>query len=146
MEITHNPYQIDALKIQYKHFLTLVDLFETRQTWTFNFAILVYVGGFTALAPLLEKVVIPAIRSGGRTPEGNLAIGASSIIYSIALPLIMLPLCYLYVDVSVFCAALNAGLLPQFREKLQQFGGLDFGDPGLRAIEWIEMQLQTVER
>jgi hypothetical protein len=29
----------EALKLQYDHFLKTLDVFETRQTWAFNFAV-----------------------------------------------------------------------------------------------------------
>ena len=127
-------------KNQFEHYLKLIDVFETRQTWVFNFAILVYIGAMSASGPVLEHIVQPALDAFA---AGKLAAGSAKApfldslvftcvgLYSVLLPLLMLPLCYLYIDVSIFGSALNATTLPAICRN-------EYIDPGGLALNWIK--------
>ena len=114
-----------------EHYLKLLDLFETRQTWAFNFALLVYGAACAALSQLGDAI--------WKKPCAPLVI-----ILAIGLPILVLPICLLFADVTVYCAALNAGALQHWRRQGESFrsylvGGrlLDL-DPGSNAFEWLE--------
>ncbi len=51
----------EALKLQYDHFLRTLDVFETRQTWAFNFAVPVYIFSFSAIGVAFQNLLMPAL-------------------------------------------------------------------------------------
>jgi hypothetical protein len=128
----------EALKCQFDHYLKLMEVFETRQTWVFNFAIILYIGAFATSGPLLEHIIKPAIegfrQTGNVTPYLDILMLVSVGLYSLLLPALTVPLCYLYVDVSIFGAALSAGTLPTIEERF----GSGYKDPGGLAFNWID--------
>ena len=130
------PEQLpDVVRLHFDHYMKLLELFETRQTWTFNFAVGVYTVAFAGCGSLIEKAILPAFLKTGPSVEADVSVGSLAIIFSIALPLLLLPLCYLFVDVSIYCAALNSGstIFNQcFRE-----AGLDVSDPRILAYRWL---------
>src|ERR1700733_6032138 len=93
----------------FEHYIKLLELFETRQTWTFNFAILVYAAAIAGCGTLMEKALLPAFQKPKGSPEGDVSVAAFCVLCSVVLPLVILPLCYLFVDVSIYCAAMNMG-------------------------------------
>ena len=90
----------EVVKVHFDHYMKLLDLFETRQTWTFNFAVGVYTVAIAACGSLVEKAILPAFLKAGVSVEADVSVGSIALIFSIALPLVMLPRCYLFVDVS----------------------------------------------
>jgi hypothetical protein len=126
----------DALGFQYSHYMKLLELFENRQTTAFNFALLVYGGAVATYGALSDKIMLPALRQGMGTPEADLAATTAVAIFSIVVPLFILPLCLLYSDVSIYCAALNVGNLTSMKE----FGaeGVVLADPAIFAHRWLK--------
>lgn len=112
-----------------------LELFETRQTWTFNFAVAVYALAIGGLGPAVGAAFVPAVKAAP-SAEADVTVASLAAIFSIILPMVMLPLCYLFVDVSVYCAALNGGYL-KFNRKFEEFGLAD-SDPALRAFKWLK--------
>jgi len=126
--VAENQIPEIALRAYYDHYMKLLDLFETRQTWAFNFALVVYAGAVTAAGGLSDKLV------GHRAAAAVLTL-------SVALPLLVLPVCLLYVDVSVYCAALNLGNLENWTKLLCAKGASPdkFNlDPGSLAFGWLK--------
>jgi hypothetical protein len=128
---------------QHEHYLKLLDVFETRQTWAFNFATLLYTGAFTVFGVLIDKMYKP---DKGWAPEYHV-VAASVVMLSVALPILMLPLCFLYSDVSVFCAALTEGNLPYISENYQALlkRAPEYVPPGVRAFRWLKRHEMSIE-
>ena len=131
-----NDYTFQVLRNHFEHFLKLLDLFETRQTWAFNFTVIVYVSAIAAVGPLLEHLVPTKMHSG---IEILISMCAGVVVYSIVVPILILPLCFLYSDVSVYCAALNEGNINFLHEAYKRLSVQVQGstDPGALAFNWL---------
>lgn len=130
-----HSHALAVLAFQHEHFLKLLDLFETRQTWAFNFAMLVYTTAFAIFGVLIDKMYKP---EHGWQPESHM-LAAGAVVLSIALPILMLPLCFLYCDVSVFCAALTEGNVPFINKSFQalDINTPHYVPPGVLAFRWL---------
>jgi hypothetical protein len=134
------PDSYRILRDHTEHHQKLVELFETRQTWAFNFALVLYAAAFAPLGNIVQLMGSP---QASTTPFQVPVVAYTILIgYTVVLPALVLPVCFLYCDVSVFCAALNAGGLRYLRDAYRKAsipvpGNLD---PGARAFEWLHMR------
>jgi hypothetical protein len=122
---------IEILKEYRGHHLKLLDLFETRQTWAFNFALIVYASALGSLTTLCDKPTSPTL------------VAIIILVISLGLPLLILPICFLYVDVSVYCAALNVGNIRNWKKQIAPYvKGLPEDvrnlDAGSVALQWLD--------
>jgi hypothetical protein len=114
--------QPSEIAIGYREtYLKLVDLFETRQTWAFNFAFVTYVACFGALGAIVSDVKDHT--------------GVALLAVAFGLPLLIYPLFCLYVDVSAYCAALHSGNRKHLEDR--STGRTGPLDPQARAYDWL---------
>ena len=112
------------VSVYYSHYLKLLELFETRQTWAFNFGLIVYGAAFSAIGPIFGQQSVPL-------PPGDGAV-LRIIVFSFALPILILATFCLYADVSIYCAALNVA-----NTKYHRGIHVGFQDPGELAVDWL---------
>jgi hypothetical protein len=137
----------EFVRLHFDHYMKLLDLFETRQTWTFNFAVGVYAIAIPAAGFLVDKAALAL--KGGVSDETDVIVGLAALTFSIALPLLMLSLGSLFVDVSVYCAALNVGSNNFYRKFTAGGLPLELNDPAFEAYQWMgeqKMDLRSIAK